>query len=179
MSGRTQDSETGLTAHEIGACGWGRRPARLPQRRDSRPDRLPQRGDPHGREFRETEMGSSGNYPNVRKGGVEPPRPSGHTDLNRARLPFRHSRPTSEKASRMRVASVAGRVPTDDSPHPCCRRDDSGRTGQFLEVDVRVANDLDGEPGRHRREYPNPALVADRDLQRQGLRALGKRHLRP
>ena len=94
MSGRTQDSETGLTAHEIGACGWGRRPARLPQRRDSRPDRLPQRGDPHGREFRETEMGSSGNYPNVRKGGVEPPRPSGHTDLNRARLPFRHLRVT-------------------------------------------------------------------------------------
>src|SRR4051812_49210973 len=26
----------------------------------------------------------------VGKGGVEPPRPSGHTDLNRARLPFRH-----------------------------------------------------------------------------------------
>jgi integrase len=27
----------------------------------------------------------------VGEGGVEPPRPSGHTDLNRARLPFRHS----------------------------------------------------------------------------------------
>src|SRR3954464_10427950 len=26
----------------------------------------------------------------VGKGGVEPPRPFGHTDLNRARLPFRH-----------------------------------------------------------------------------------------
>ena len=26
----------------------------------------------------------------VREGGVEPPRPHGHTDLNRARLPFRH-----------------------------------------------------------------------------------------
>src|SRR5919107_3715352 len=26
----------------------------------------------------------------VGKGGVEPPRPCGHTDLNRARLPFRH-----------------------------------------------------------------------------------------
>src|SRR5207248_3725539 len=26
----------------------------------------------------------------VGKGGVEPPRPYGHTDLNRARLPFRH-----------------------------------------------------------------------------------------
>ena len=59
------------------------------------------------------------------------------------------------------------------------RRDDSGRTGQLLEVDVRVANDLDGEPGRHRREHPNLASVADRDLQREGLRALGKRHLRP
>ena len=28
----------------------------------------------------------------VRERGVEPPRPFGHTDLNRARLPFRHSR---------------------------------------------------------------------------------------
>src|SRR3954471_13168862 len=27
----------------------------------------------------------------VGEGGVEPPRPYGHTDLNRARLPFRHS----------------------------------------------------------------------------------------
>src|ERR1700712_1012994 len=27
----------------------------------------------------------------VGEGGVEPPRPFGHTDLNRARLPFRHS----------------------------------------------------------------------------------------
>ena len=26
----------------------------------------------------------------VGMGGVEPPRPFGHTDLNRARLPFRH-----------------------------------------------------------------------------------------
>ena len=31
---------------------------------------------------------------NVRERGVEPPRPFGHTDLNRARLPFRHSRST-------------------------------------------------------------------------------------
>src|SRR4051794_12570391 len=28
--------------------------------------------------------------PLVGMGGVEPPRPFGHTDLNRARLPFRH-----------------------------------------------------------------------------------------
>lgn len=42
-----------------------RRSAPPLQRRNSRPDRLPQRGDPHDREFRETEAGSSGNYPNV------------------------------------------------------------------------------------------------------------------
>lgn len=28
----------------------------------------------------------------MREGGVEPPRPLGHTALNRVRLPFRHSR---------------------------------------------------------------------------------------
>ncbi len=27
-------------------------------------------------------------FTNVREGGVEPPRPFGHTDLNRARLPI-------------------------------------------------------------------------------------------
>lgn len=40
----------------------------------------------------------------VRERGVEPPRPFGHTDLNRARLPFRHSRPAPWGASRKRVA---------------------------------------------------------------------------
>src|SRR5471032_1230364 len=36
--------------------------------------------------------GSVGNpQTSVGEGGVEPPRPYGHTDLNRARLPFRHS----------------------------------------------------------------------------------------
>src|SRR4051794_9302070 len=38
----------------------------------------------------------------VGEGGVEPPRPYGHTDLNRARLPFRHSpsRPVHASTSR-------------------------------------------------------------------------------
>src|SRR6478609_11957862 len=35
----------------------------------------------------------------VGKGGVEPPRPFGHTDLNRARLPFRHLPSDAGKAS--------------------------------------------------------------------------------
>src|SRR5437660_623889 len=35
----------------------------------------------------------------VREGGVEPPRPCGHWNLNPARLPFRHSR-----ATRMTIA---------------------------------------------------------------------------
>src|SRR5262245_13730217 len=36
----------------------------------------------------------------VRKEGVEPSRPFGHTDLNRARLPFRHFRKWLTKCSR-------------------------------------------------------------------------------
>ncbi len=35
----------------------------------------------------------------VGEGGVEPPRPFGHTDLNRARLPFRHSPECDQQAS--------------------------------------------------------------------------------
>jgi hypothetical protein len=39
-----------------------------------------------------TKKGEGVETPNrVGEGGVEPPRPYGHTDLNRARLPFRHS----------------------------------------------------------------------------------------
>jgi hypothetical protein len=34
---------------------------------------------------------STGHQSFVGEGGFEPPRPYGHTDLNRARLPFRHS----------------------------------------------------------------------------------------
>jgi hypothetical protein len=36
----------------------------------------------------------------VGEGGLEPPRPHGHTDLNRARLPFRHSPEWSAQPSR-------------------------------------------------------------------------------
>jgi hypothetical protein len=35
----------------------------------------------------------------VREGGLEPPRPFEHMDLNHARLPFRHSREKPEKPS--------------------------------------------------------------------------------
>src|SRR3982751_3306622 len=51
----------------------------------------------------------------VGKGGVEPPRPFGHTDLNRARLPFRHLpwRATTLAAGRRRPGGgwvVAGSI---------------------------------------------------------------------
>src|SRR5690606_40448259 len=47
--------------------------------------------------------------PLVGEEGVEPSRPSGHTDLNRARLPFRHS-PWQLKAS-TGVEGGCGRAP--------------------------------------------------------------------
>ena len=53
-----------------------------------------------------------GPYIVVRERGVEPPRPFGHTDLNRARLPFRHSRPTPSGASRKRLAQRTRRART-------------------------------------------------------------------
>ncbi len=43
--------------------------------------------------------------PWVGKGGVEPPRPYGHTDLNRARLPFRHL-PAAREFPRAPAAAV-------------------------------------------------------------------------
>ena len=47
--------------------------------------------------------------PLVGKGGVEPPRPFGHTDLNRARLPFRHFPGRSRCASPSRGPRRTGR----------------------------------------------------------------------
>src|SRR4051812_43712670 len=44
----------------------------------------------------------------VGEGGVEPPRPYGHTDLNRARLPFRHSPEKPVHASTRIVTKPAG-----------------------------------------------------------------------
>ena len=44
----------------------------------------------------------------VGMGGVEPPRPFGHTDLNRARLPFRHI-----PMRRSRPAELAAEAPWD------------------------------------------------------------------
>ena len=45
----------------------------------------------------------------VGKGGVEPPRPYGHTDLNRARLPFRHlTGATRDLAAAVRKISMPG-----------------------------------------------------------------------
>ena len=56
----------------------------------------------------ETETGSSGNYPVVREGGVEPPRPFGHTDLNRARLPIPPLAPDGEKRISCQVGLRTG-----------------------------------------------------------------------
>src|SRR3954454_16932113 len=46
--------------------------------------------DPSSPDARERRDSGSPALSRVGKGGVEPPRPLGHTDLNRARLPFRH-----------------------------------------------------------------------------------------
>ena len=43
----------------------------------------------------------------VGEGGVEPPRPSGHTDLNRARLPFRHSPERRVEASTQHACGLS------------------------------------------------------------------------
>src|SRR4051794_35119814 len=83
----------------------------------------------------------------VGKGGVEPPRPFGHTDLNRARLPFRHLpwRATTVSAERRnpgegsvvlpRGAGVrcgrtaAGRRPDGGSASPAAPRGAAGTRG--------------------------------------------------
>ncbi len=44
----------------------------------------------------------------VGEGGVEPPRPYGHTDLNRARLPFRHSPSGRARIARRHGPPAAG-----------------------------------------------------------------------
>src|SRR3954449_1249489 len=58
----------------------------------------------------------------VGKGGVEPPRPFGHTDLNRARLPFRHLpwRATTLSAGRCHQAggSIVARSPRSPDRAP-------------------------------------------------------------
>ena len=52
----------------------------------------PESGGRHSRDLSNMPKGPAPREPLlvVGKGGVEPPRPHGHTDLNRARLPFRH-----------------------------------------------------------------------------------------
>lgn len=72
----------------------------------------------------------------VGEGGVEPPHPSGYTDLNRARLPFRHS-PGSERRDRNtglgghpeggRHHADADRYHQDDPPW--CHDTPAGRRG--------------------------------------------------
>lgn len=64
----------------------------------------------------------------VRERGVEPPRPFGHTDLNRARLPFRHSRSPACRASRNRLAQADPALPTGRSCSPGPRTASAGRS---------------------------------------------------
>src|SRR3954452_7317320 len=54
----------------------------------------------------------------VGKGGVEPPRPYGHTDLNRARLPFRHLPEARSLTIRAPAAAVRK---ISMHRHPACR----------------------------------------------------------
>src|SRR5262245_15032813 len=67
-----------LTGEDSLGSGFGREPHRsIPAQNSPKCDGDP----PHRRVSLLLPVG---------KGGVEPPRPFGHTDLNRARLPFRH-----------------------------------------------------------------------------------------
>ena len=54
----------------------------------------------------------------VGKGGVEPPRPYGHTDLNRARLPFRHL-PAATRDPAAAVRKVSTRCPPVSASLTC------------------------------------------------------------
>src|SRR5215813_8271868 len=47
---------------------------------------------------------------NMRKGGLEPPRPHGHTLLRRARLPFRHFRAASDRVGLWHMGYPAANV---------------------------------------------------------------------
>ena len=79
-------SRPGALAGGAGRAPSGRERLRRP-RVDLGPDR---RRAPRGGERRVKPDGQHAE-PLVREGGVEPPRPFGHRDLNPARLPFRHS----------------------------------------------------------------------------------------
>ena len=124
-------------------------------------------GDPHndetpdqidsGREFRETETDSSGNYPNVRKGGVEPPRPSGHTDLNRARLPFRHLRVTPTPPYRVACPKTGHpgrpkRTKTESQRHTCRPSVRHQRCHHQTDLSPRQCQ----PPPRRARQRPSP-----------------------
>src|SRR3954470_22795529 len=65
----------------------------------------------------------------VGKGGVEPPRPSGHTDLNRARLPFRHLPWRSRTLAADRRSPGRGWVVTRSAPRSCGASRVPGRSG--------------------------------------------------
>src|SRR4051794_10435040 len=65
----------------------------------------------------------------VGKGGVEPPRPSGHTDLNRARLPFRHLPWRSRTLAADRRSPGRGWVVTRCAPRSCGASRVPGRSG--------------------------------------------------
>jgi hypothetical protein len=67
-------------------------------------------------------------YTLVREGGVEPPRPCGHWNLNPARLPFRHSRNEEEdstlpRASPKSITEGVRREPLSAEPGSRPRRD--------------------------------------------------------
>ena len=71
----------------------------------------------------------------VGKGGVEPPRPYGHTDLNRARLPFRHLPGSRDQwPTRMTTRNGSTRLSlfrgyAAQGPVDSCERPDDGAFG--------------------------------------------------
>lgn len=93
----------------VGLLGQG--PSASPSESPSHTD-LSQAGNGHERAYAIPRLPLS-EAPSVRERGVEPPRPFGHTDLNRARLPFRHLPSDAGKASTTGrlLSTTLGRFP--------------------------------------------------------------------
>src|SRR5207249_3677820 len=86
----------------------------------------------------------------VGEGGVEPPRPYGHTDLNRARLPFRHS-PQRRPEGSTQALIASGPSPPTERPRLDSRGTDTigpaVRGGSPLGVLQRFERRLEGLVG--------------------------------
>jgi hypothetical protein len=95
----------------------------------------------------------------VREGGVEPPRPFGHTDLNRARLPVP---PLAQRTTKADVRQPE--MPRQPSMHPPTRSRRYRRPGTRPIPSVAIPESHTGNPG----------LQAIRDARRTERRPGGR-----